>query len=119
MVCKVCGDYGHSKASCHYTKAKDLANMSHEDVVFWRYVHPLDRPDSLRQDDSLGEEDSEEAYNEESEGVAGLESEESSDQESDEASDQESEEASDQESEEISDQESEESPTEDNFEKID
>ena len=47
VVCKLCGDQGHSKLSCTYTKARNLANMSHEDSVFWNYVHPADRPESL------------------------------------------------------------------------
>lgn len=52
VKCSVCGDYGHSKISCHYTRTMDLSNMSHEDVVFWSYVHPLDRPAALREGDS-------------------------------------------------------------------
>ena len=47
VVCKLCGDQGHSKLSCTYTKARNLADMSHEDSVFWNYVHPADRPESL------------------------------------------------------------------------
>ena len=47
VVCKVCGDHGHSKRSCLYTLALDTANISHEDTVFWGYVHPEDRPSSL------------------------------------------------------------------------
>ena len=54
--CSVCGDYGHSQASCHYTKALDMSNMSHEDIVFWSYVHPLDRPQSLREEGDYDEE---------------------------------------------------------------
>ena len=52
VKCSVCGDYGHSKTSCHYTRTMDLSNMSHEDVVFWSFVHPLDRPAALREEDS-------------------------------------------------------------------
>ena len=58
VVCKLCGDQGHSKISC--TKSKNLANMSHEDSVFWNYVHPGDRPESLgvgANEDELDEDD--------------------------------------------------------------
>ena len=47
VVCSVCGEHGHSKRSCRYSKAEDLSNMSQEDRVFWSYVHPKDRPESL------------------------------------------------------------------------
>ena len=47
VVCSVCGEHGHSKRSCCYSKADDLSNMSQEDRVFWSYVHPKDRPESL------------------------------------------------------------------------
>ena len=57
VVCKLCGDQGHSKISC--TKAKNLANMSHEDSVFWNYVHPSDRPESLGVGASEDEDDHE------------------------------------------------------------
>ena len=48
VICKLCGDHGHSKISCPYNKALDQANISDEDAVFWSYVHPEDRPESLR-----------------------------------------------------------------------
>ena len=56
VICKVCGDHGHSKVSCLYTKALDTANISPEDAMFWSFVHPADRPESLRGDWSDGEE---------------------------------------------------------------
>ena len=58
VVCKLCGEHGHSKLSCTYTKALDPVNMSHEDSVFWSYVHPANRPESLgfgADEDELGE----------------------------------------------------------------
>ena len=62
VLCKLCGEHGHSKRSCTYTKAMDPANMSHEDSVFWSYVHPANRPESLclgAGDDELGGDDDE------------------------------------------------------------
>ena len=59
VICKVCGDHGHSKVSCLYTKALDTANISPEDAMFWSFVHPADRPESLRGDWSDGEEEAE------------------------------------------------------------
>ena len=47
MSCKVCKAQGHSKVSCPYIKAEDLANISQEDRAFWSCVHPEDRPSSL------------------------------------------------------------------------
>ena len=37
-----------------------MANISHDDAVFWSYVHPEDRPDILRADDWGDEEEDEE-----------------------------------------------------------
>ena len=47
VVCSVCGELGHTKRSCRYTRAQDLSNMSHEDRTFWTYIHPRDRPEAL------------------------------------------------------------------------
>ena len=64
VICKLCGDHGHSKISCPYTKALDEANISEEDAVFWSYVHPEDRPESLRGGDwSDNEEEDREHHN--------------------------------------------------------
>ena len=57
VICSLCGETGHSKKSCHYSKAADRSNMSYEDVVFWSYIDPRDRPDSLREEDSDGDDD--------------------------------------------------------------
>ena len=48
VVCKLCKDQGHTKISCPYTKALDEANLSQEDAAFWNFIHPADRPESLR-----------------------------------------------------------------------
>ena len=47
LVCSVCGEHSHTKASCHYARAEDFANLSHEDRVFWSYIDPCDRPEAL------------------------------------------------------------------------
>ena len=47
LVCSVCGEHSHTKASCHHVRAEDFANLSHEDRVFWSYVDPCDRPEAL------------------------------------------------------------------------
>ena len=58
MLCKFCGAQGHTRLSCPYTKAQDLANVSYEDRVFWSYVHPADRPESLGGDgDDVSDDD--------------------------------------------------------------
>ena len=53
VICSKCGGHGHSKASCLYMKAMDTSTMSAEDVMFWTFVHPCDRPESLREDWSV------------------------------------------------------------------
>ena len=47
IICSKCGGHGHSKASCLYTRAMDTSIMSSEDSMFWTFVHPCDRPESL------------------------------------------------------------------------
>ena len=76
VVCSVCGEPGHTKLSCLYSRAEDLANMSHEDRVFWSYIHPSDRPEGLvesdhehhmeecDQEESIGDSDQEESVEE-------------------------------------------------------
>ena len=54
IICKVCKVQGHSKVSCPYTHAKDLANISHEDCIFWSFVQPEDKPSSLGGDALCG-----------------------------------------------------------------
>ena len=55
VVCSVCGEHGHSKKSCLYTRAKDLANLSYEDRVFWSYVQNSDKPEALLEEDEQGD----------------------------------------------------------------
>ena len=56
-VCTVCGETGHTTASCHYSKAEDRSNMSHADMVFWSFVDARDRPDSMIEEKSDEETD--------------------------------------------------------------
>ena len=51
LVCSVCGEHSHTKASCHHVRAEDFANLSHEDIVFWSYIDPCDRPEALNDND--------------------------------------------------------------------
>ena len=51
LVCSVCGEHSHTKASCHHVRAEDFANLSHEDTVFWSYIDPCDRPEALNDND--------------------------------------------------------------------
>ena len=87
VVCTVCGEHGHTRRGCHYTKAEDLANMSHEDGVFWTFVHPGDRPEALGESDEeeeevLGNSDSEESEVENSDSDSEEESERESETDS-------------------------------------
>ena len=86
VVCTVCGEHGHTRRGCHYTKAEDLANMSHEDSVFWTFVHPGDRPEALGESDEeeevLGNSDSEESEVENSDSDSEEESERESETDS-------------------------------------
>ena len=52
VICVTCSETGHTTASCHYTKAEYMSDMTYEDEVFWSYVDPRDRPESLREDES-------------------------------------------------------------------
>ena len=52
VICATCGETGHTTASCHYTRAEYMSDMSYEDEVFWSYIDPRDRPESLREVDS-------------------------------------------------------------------
>ena len=51
LVCSVCGEHSHTKARCHHVRAEDFANLSHEDIVFWSYIDPCDRPEALNDND--------------------------------------------------------------------
>ena len=51
LVCSVCGEHSHTKASCHHVRAEEFANLSHEDIVFWSYIDPCDRPEALNDND--------------------------------------------------------------------
>ena len=52
VICTTCGETGHTTASCHYTKAEYKSDLSYEDEIFWSYIDPRDRPESLREEDS-------------------------------------------------------------------
>ena len=43
-----CGGKGHTKVSCHYAKAKSASGMSYDDLIFWSFVHPDDRPTCVK-----------------------------------------------------------------------
>ena len=70
ITCSFCNGKGHSKLSCHYAKAKTPSDISYDDMVFWSYVHPEDRPQCLKdfdyenwdfisESDTVGESDTE------------------------------------------------------------
>ena len=58
ITCSFCSGKGHSKLSCHFAKAKTTADISYDDIMFWSYVHPDERPECLREMEDE-EEDSE------------------------------------------------------------
>ena len=49
VTCKFCKCLGHSKLTCHLAKAEAVQDLSPEDVYFWCYVDPEDRPESLKE----------------------------------------------------------------------
>ena len=47
VICSVCREHGHSKSSCRYSRADNLVSLSQEDIAFWAFIHPRDRPECL------------------------------------------------------------------------
>ena len=45
VFCKICEGFGHSQISCDYSDKNGGGNMKYEDLVFWKYVDPLEQPD--------------------------------------------------------------------------
>ena len=59
VTCSFCSGIGHSKLSCTLAKAKTASDLSHDDLVFWSFVHPEDRPECLKEFDFDSEEENE------------------------------------------------------------
>ena len=99
VSCTFCGGKGHSKLSCRYAKAKTTEDISYDDMIFWSYVHPEDRPECLKDvemdesglSDSESDSESESESDSESDSESLVESDRGSDPESDSKSASESE----------------------------
>ena len=73
VICTVCKEHGHTRRSCRYNDADNLVGMDQEDIAFWSYIHPRDRPECLG---GVGSEPMEEDTADISNGESGEESEE-------------------------------------------
>ena len=69
VICPVCGEHGHTRRSCRYSNADNLVSLSQEDIAFWEFVHPRDRPECLGgvRGEPMDEDNSTDEYNNESE----------------------------------------------------